>query len=71
MDQMCRRLRAQIVFELLTEDSVKRQLLGGIGVACRALIQSKGDEFRKYCEVVMIDAIEDLCGLLVWEVYFT
>ena len=60
MDHECQRLRVPTVFELLTLYSVKTQLLGGIGVACRALIQSKGDGFRKYCEVVKIDAIKDL-----------
>ena len=30
----------------------EKKLLGGIVVTCRALIQSKGDELGKYCEVI-------------------
>ena len=40
-------------------------------MTCKTSIQSKGDEFRKYCEVVKIDAIKDFCVLLVWKVRFT
>ena len=42
-------------------------------MTCKTSIQSKGNEFRKYCdsEVVKIDATKDFWVLLVWEVRFT